>query len=861
MLISLLLTILAAPPQAGESFSSAEAGFKIQVPVAEWALNTVPGQHGISALAMGPPEHAGVVQFSVQISAATVSDLEGLRTQRDGVMSQVAGVEGIREAKAIEMEISGMKAPGLQVEQDAQGNTYFVRQANLISQGLHYKFQMHAPKDMYKEQEPHFKKALASFEFVKLEGEAVKQAKLRELADRCGSEIDWYTEWDEAAAAAKEQKKLILVSVQAIPGFEIGDQVKRGVFMDLDILRLLQSRFIVLQWRRGMGAPFEHADVFGMGPNTFGNGILVVTPKGDVVRQLFLLKTTAAYDVLIDALKGHPKIDKPTPPADADRQQSIQFYLETGQLDLAKTMLSDTKIPDNTEDRTFECWLKFEYHRLLRDPQMANSALKQAGEASRYVDLPSRIGDDRIMMDSAFMAAVTGKAKNAETMATAIRNSSNATDEVHALALLLLGSLRLQAEDRAGTEEDWMELVDKFPDSRWAWLVAAAMTGPGWGIEIYPDLRWPDQADRKLAFIPKAAPNMSSDISMEELISSANEYLLVNQEREGNWKCMTSYGDRKELADDFELAATAINGSALLRLEDNGLAKEAAGRALNWMIKQRKLLQNEEKPPVVFMDYTVWSRSYCIDFLADCLQHKIGNADAVRAEMKNCIQDLAERQQQNGGWSYYLTTKVGGAATPQSISFTSATVVMALERAVEAGVAVDEEMLKRGLDCMAALRCENGTFAYFLNGADFATSKPASFDIKGSAARGPACALSLIRGGRETFSDLAPRLQMYIDHLPLFGAQRHKALMHAGANAQGSHYLLYDYSTAAEALRAAGKDDLKPKLRNAAYNAILGQIRSCRLHDGSYLDNPLIGVNIGTGLALTALVDLQNIDA
>ena len=860
MLISLLLTILAAPPQAGESFSSAEAGFKIQVPVAEWAINTVPGQHGISALAMGPPEHAGLVQFTVQISAATVSDLAGLRTQRDGVMTQIEGVEGISGAKAIEMEVAGMPAPGLQVEQNAQGQTFFVRQANLVSQGLHYKFQMHAPKDMYEEQEPLFEKALASFGFVKLEGDAVNQAKLRELADRCGSEIDWYTEWDEAAAAAKAQKKLILVSVQAIPGFEIGDQVKRGVFMDLDILRLLQNRFIVLQWRRGMGAPFENADVFGMGPSTFGNGILAVTPKGDVVRQLFLLNGTAVYDVLIDLLKGHPQIFKPTPPADASRHQRIKFLLETGQLEEAKAKLENVQLLAIVPDQTYEAWLNFEYHRLLRNTHHARTAIGEAVMAEKK-KRSALISKDRLNIDVGYLAAVSGNANHAELLVSAIGNSPDATKDENALALLLLGSLKLQAEDRLGAEEHWMKLVDEYPESRWAWLVAAAMTGPAWGIEVYPDLRWPDPSDQKMAFIPKPAPKTSGGVSMDELISSATEYVLVNQERDGGWKCMTSYGDRKELADDFEIAATAINGSALLRLDDNGMAKESAGRALNWMLKQRKILQNEEKPPVVFMDYTVWSRSYCIDFLADCLQHKVGNADAVRAEISNCIKDLADRQQQNGGWSYYLTTKVGGAATPQSISFTSATVVMALERAVEVGMAVDEEMLKRGLDCMAALRCENGTFAYFLNGADFATSEPASFDIRGSAARGPACALSLIRGGRETFTDLAPRLQMYIDNLPLFGAQRHKALMHAGANAQGSHYLLYDYSTAAEALRAAGKDDLPPSLRKAAYNAILGQIRSCRLHDGSYLDNPLIGVNIGTGLALTALVDLQNIDA
>ncbi|MCP4092430.1 MAG: hypothetical protein GY747_03185 [Planctomycetes bacterium] len=92
------------------------------------------------------------------------------------------------------------------------------------------------------------------------------------------------------------------------------------------------------------------------------------------------------------------------------------------------------------------------------------------------------------------------------------------------------------------------------------------------------------------------------------------------------------------------------------------------------------------------------------------------------------------------------------------------------------------------------------------------------------------------------------------------GVQRRKALMHAGAATQGSHYLLYDYSTAAEALRKTVGTEVPKELVDQAAAAILHQLQLCRNKDGSFIDNPLMGPDIGAGLGLQALVDLQKLE-
>jgi len=181
---------------------------------------------------------------------------------------------------------------------------------------------------------------------------------------------------------------------------------------------------------------------------------------------------------------------------------------------------------------------------------------------------------------------------------------------------------------------------------------------------------------------------------------------------------------------------------------------------------------------------------------------------------------------------------------------------------LQAGADVDPDRLARGLRCLEQLRSPEGTFAYFLHGADVEQGSLSGTSPQGSAARGPACALALVRGSREQSSDLNARFEMYVEHLDGFGAQRRKALMHAGAFTQGSHYLLYDYSTASEALLQAVADGGIPeRLAKKVHKAILQQVRACRNQDGSFVDNPLMGVDTASGLALQALLDLQKAEA
>ncbi|MFT7486803.1 MAG: hypothetical protein ACI9F9_002659 [Candidatus Paceibacteria bacterium] len=611
-----------------------------------------------------------------------------------------------------------------------------------------------------------------------------------------------------------------------------------------------------MSWRKGMGAPFESQEVFGLSSSTFGSGMLVVAPTGEVLKQLYSLQGTAVYDVLLESLRESPGVFVPPPELGDTRQESIQHLIRSGQLQQAAALLGE--LPPG-EDPVREAILNSELQRLQRNGKKALKPLT-AALLLDDAEMQSR-GNWRapLLMKKAHLLTVTGSPEKAEeSLASLITTDATVAPAIRAEALHLKGALRFQAKDAQGAESYWGRLLAEHGESRWAWGAAAILTGPAWKLKLYPNLQWPSAEHRRLISLPEQPLDLSRAMEAEEMIQSAANYLIASQQVSGCWVTLTAYSSPEDLDDEFDLAATAIGGRALLRMESRPDAQHSAQRALAWMHKRQAKLKQRKDLPIAFMDYAVWSRSYGIFFLADCLESGVGQEEQNGELLQEYLNDLYQRQQPNGGWSYYISGVAGGTSIPQSISFTTATVVMALERADELGFDVPPEALARGLDCLEAMRSPHQTFGYFLRGSDLATGQRTGDGVEASAARGPACALALLRGARADNAALATHMELYIKHLPGFGAQRRKALMHAGAHTQGSHYLLYDYSTAAEALHEMGGDGVLAHLRQRLEDSILRELRACRNADGSYLDNPLMGADVGTGLALSCLLDLAN---
>ncbi|MEW6072822.1 MAG: hypothetical protein AB1726_09560, partial [Planctomycetota bacterium] len=110
----------------------------------------------------------------------------------------------------------------------------------------------------------------------------------------------------------------------------------------------------------------------------------------------------------------------------------------------------------------------------------------------------------------------------------------------------------------------------------------------------------------------------------------------------------------------------------------------------------------------------------------------------------------------------------------------------------------------------------------------------------------------LARGGRAGAEELRASLDLFVRHRADLARERGKILMHTGPATQGSHYLLFDYSTAALAAAAL------PAGARARYReAILEEVLRLRAAGGCFIDNPSRGRACGTGLALLALAALR----
>lgn len=353
---------------------------------------------------------------------------------------------------------------------------------------------------------------------------------------------------------------------------------------------------------------------------------------------------------------------------------------------------------------------------------------------------------------------------------------------------------------------------------------------------------WPSEEEMALAFPSAPGPLPRSEAARAE--TEARAWLLAEQRADGSWPTPSEIGqtEHERERNRFLQANAALGGWALLTDE-----RDAAARALEWLLESfEREREREPEARREFMDYTPWSAAYALHFFAAAREAGLGDPDRVRAAADQAIAQLAARQKANGGWSYYLSPSLAGSLRPsaQAISFTTATVVLALQHAGRAGAALPEGVLEAGLASLEAMREPSGIFSYFLE-ADGSLARATG--VPGAAGRGPVCCLPLLRAGREDADALRRRFALWSAHLPELAREQGKALMHAGADAQGSHYLLYDYAMAAIAAR-----ELPAAERGALRGPILDALLAARCADGSFLDNPSVGRHAATALALLA---------
>lgn len=750
---------------------------------------------------------------------------------RDAALATLDSREGYLSHELIDdVEVGGLVASGADVAWQPPGRPEFViRMRYVVGGGRTYLLQVHAPKDDWAKHTDAFDRFFDSFAIIEPSEDEIGMQSIAELASRCGSELDWAADWDEAAARAKQEGRHVLVVLRSYRGFDLPDTTKLVTFMDEDIIALVRERLVPVRLTASDASPLRDPDVYGLSGSTFGSAFILVRPDGEVIADTPHYDPPAVHLWLRTELERAPEREPERP---EDPIAAARLALDRGELELAEAAL------DRSGNEVAEV-----YVLRARLAQMRNDGELALGMIVNAINLDIAVAKS-LGPDAAMILLKSGEPA-AEARAILMAALSDSKGPHFPEALLVESYLDQREYGLDAARKTRQRLVRDFPESRWAWLAAAY-------IQLEPvmklasdgelKMQWPRPEVLALAAEAPSQPVPASAARRAE--AEALAWLLSHQRDDGSWPSLNEL-DRPddEAPDHISTAVDALATRALLARGDR--YREQAERGIAFLLGADGM-RRADPPPVVYMDYTAWSAWAQLELIADALGAEAGDAEELRAWGERLVQDLASRVRANGGWSYYVSGDMAGQnKVEQSISFTTAAVVIGLIRARDAGVTVPDGMIDGALDCLEEMRGDDGLFAYMLQFPNGVQSRSAA---PGSAGRGPVCELALAMGGRSGPDEVRAALDLFHQNAQYLAAEVGKSLMHAGSDGQGCHYPFFDYLMAA---RAA--ESLSPRDAREHRARMLDVVLQARLADGSFQDTPIIGPSFGTAAALMTL--------
>jgi hypothetical protein len=200
----------------------------------------------------------------------------------------------------------------------------------------------------------------------------------------------------------------------------------------------------------------------------------------------------------------------------------------------------------------------------------------------------------------------------------------------------------------------------------------------------------------------------------------------------------------------------------------------------------------------------------------------------------------------DGGWSYYQQA--------ESMSFTTASTLIAMVEAKSIGVDVPQAALDRGLKTLQACMfrhegmSEDG-FVYRLH-----ANRGMAADIRGAIGRVSACTLALFKNGKTDAQAVADAVETFVrrrGELDRVKGYPGNHCVRSYANA--AYYFYYGHYYAALALQSIKDEDLKKK-----YGAFIQEaLVKTQWKEGTWTDHNGFGQLYGTAMAMMGLGQLK----
>lgn len=354
---------------------------------------------------------------------------------------------------------------------------------------------------------------------------------------------------------------------------------------------------------------------------------------------------------------------------------------------------------------------------------------------------------------------------------------------------------------------------------------------------------------------PPASAPASGAVSAARALEGGVAWLLAHQNEDGSWGSHHSARPIEVLAsvpgslEAFRVATTGLVLCALMEAGRDDPARErAVERGFAHLVAHGAVRRQSGME-----HYNVWSFGYALRALGERLLARPDDPRAAeyRATAATLVEKLGRYQSLDGGWGYlslwgYETFRP--AAT--SMSFTTATILVGLDRVRRAGVEVPPPLLEHALDAVARTRLPTGYFTY----GELWNAAPASTINRraGAACRTPACQLALRLHDRAVpaAEEEAALTALLVKEARFQRLGLRRPIPHESWYAISGYFYLYGHAYAAITL-----DDAPAEVRARLVPALVEAVLVCRQPDGSFWDYPLYSFHkpYGTAYAVIAL--------
>jgi len=344
----------------------------------------------------------------------------------------------------------------------------------------------------------------------------------------------------------------------------------------------------------------------------------------------------------------------------------------------------------------------------------------------------------------------------------------------------------------------------------------------------------------------------STTWSHEEALQGGITWILTNQRPAGNWGDIRDrrpndimLGGLNSL-NTFENASAGLCLMALLEAERTPEIQKALEKGFAWLSNAPLTLR---VTGTVF--YSMWAHMYvsqamCRGLSDPTLTHL---HEGMRKRCAWEVERLINLQMLDGGWGYYdFDYTLVSPSGDQTTSFGTASVLLALYEAREAGFHVPKSVTDRGASILAKLGIPNGSWSYSRSWILRPMGDPSR--LEGALCRATACNLAMYTSGQGSAEAIRRGLDNLFTHHDYVEIARQRQFPHETWFANAPYYYYYGHYYAALSIK-----HLDPAIQAEYAGKLAAFIGITKDADGSFWDYPLYGYTkaYGTGYAARIL--------